>query len=459
MPNTQPKPKMPSGHSRAARSRFRRHRQVHSTGLPEQPVSSQPQQNLYFNTRYGSPWVPTRGMADIAFPNLQSQISGLRTRIVPKVTSPGSSKPVSVGIPFNVLTVSAAQSPIAVQNKTVSEITVTFTRYSNDPNFDHVNIWVKGYNGNPNWIEYANATNSPANFTLESNGETINIAVQAASAANQVSAPPQSCPIVSATLSGVVTNPPAPTVTQNLTATPLGYQFTFDQIVLLAGTEDVMKCYKVYRNSSNSFSGATVIQTIPDDGKNDGAPITVQGRTGGGHTYYYWVTSVNTIGLESTATAAQASALTAGLVDSRSTSPLNVQGITTSAGAILTQSGTSKTIDVAAFTVQYGTNIGQISYNSGSVTPASYGQYTVYFSDPDYAGGTVTFMATATAYLGAAADGDVIIGSLTTSVSGGGSGGGGGGGGEICFSPDTKVRSRRKFWFLHWQPAIDGLID
>jgi hypothetical protein len=426
---------------------------VHQTGLPEPPLGNTHTLNSIFNTRYGAPWTPSRQLPALAsLPILQSQLTKINNTVQVKPTS-GKAK-LPTGLPDQVFNVSAAQSPIAVQNKTVSDITVTFSRNPGDSAYDHVNIWVKGYQGNKNWVEYATATDSPANFTLESNQETVQVAVQASSAAGQVSAAPPSCPIVAVTLSGVVSDPPAPTITQSLVGTPLGYQLAFAQIILPAGTEDVIKSYKVYRNTSaNSFSGALLMETFQDDGTDSGSSIVFQDRVGGGKTYYYFVTSTNTKGLESASSSAQSGAVLSGVVDSRSTAPVNVQGITTSASAILTQSGTTKTIDVAAFTVQYGSNIGQVSYNSGSVTPGAYGQYTVYFSDPTYAGGTVSFLATPTAYLGTAADGNTIIGAITTASGGGGSGGGGGGGGEACFSPDTKVLSRRKFWLFSWTRA------
>jgi hypothetical protein len=104
----------------------------------------------------------------------------------------------------------------------------------------------------------------------------------------------------------------------------------------------------------------------------------------------------------------------------------------------LTQSGTSKTINVAAFTIQWG--FGQVSYNSGSVTPANYGTYSVYCDDPTYAGGAVSFVATQTSYTVYAADGRLYLGEITTS-SGGGGGGSGGGGGGGCPMVGTEIEA------------------
>ena len=92
----------------------------------------------------------------------------------------------------------------------------------------------------------------------------------------------------------------------------------------------------------------------------------------------------------------------------------------------LTQSGTSKTIDIAASVVQFGS--GQVSYSAGSVTPASYGQWYIYAIDPMRAGGAITYIASASNPDVTSNDGIVYFGVITTSSGGGGSGSGGGGG-------------------------------
>lgn len=476
--------------------------QVHSTGLPEQPLGTTRNLSILYNTRYGTPWLPTRVLpAGIDLTGLQTEITSLRNRVLPKPVNTGKPVSTTTAIPKNVYNVSAAQSPIAVQNKTVSDITVTFSRNPSDSAFDHVNIWVKGYHGNTNPVLYASSSDSPANFTLESSGETVTVYVQAASASGVTSAFVTNCPSYTVKLSGVVTNPPAPTISQNLIGTPLGYQFSFAQVQLPAGSEDVIKSYQVWRNTSaNSFSSASLLQTIPDDGTNSGSAIVVQDRVGGGHTYYYFVTSTNTKGLRSASSSAQSGSVTSGtasldndvsdgssfarvttnaltsnkidfgktgfqnknldnvgdgstylrvlgvnashLLGSEGTAQVYTQAVSQSTSSILTQSGTSKTINVAAFTLQYG--FGTVSYNSGSVTPGSYGAFVIYFSDPNYAGGAVTYNATNQTYQSVAQDGYQAIGVITTSVGGGGSGGGGGGNaGNTCFSPDTKVKTKR----------------
>lgn len=103
--------------------------------------------------------------------------------------------------------------------------------------------------------------------------------------------------------------PPHPTIAQTLTALPLSLQFSFNQVTLPIGATNVISSYRVYRNTSaNNFSGATLMRTFVHDPTRQGA-ITVQDNTGGGKTYYYFVTSVDTASNESTAVGAQSGAI------------------------------------------------------------------------------------------------------------------------------------------------------
>jgi hypothetical protein len=103
--------------------------------------------------------------------------------------------------------------------------------------------------------------------------------------------------------------------------------------------------------------------------------------------------------------------------------PVNSNGALTG-GNPLSQSGTTTTINVAAFTMQFGA--GQVSYNSGSVNPGSYGTWGVYCDDPSFSGGAVTYQATTNNHNSVAADGRVWLGTVTTVSGGGGTGTGGG---------------------------------
>jgi len=117
--------------------------------------------------------------------------------------------------------------------------------------------------------------------------------------------------------------------------------------------------------------------------------------------------------------------------------PTNVTSYFTG-GNPLSQSGTSTTILVASSTIQFGD--GQVSYNSGSVNPGSYGTWIVYCRDPQFAGGAVTYLAVAsTSQSALTAFNDVVVFGQIIMTSGGGAHGAGGGGGA-CFSGNVKVR-------------------
>ena len=107
--------------------------------------------------------------------------------------------------------------------------------------------------------------------------------------------------------------------------------------------------------------------------------------------------------------------------------PVNSASTDTSAGAILNQSGSSSTINVAAWTNQYGR--GQVSYNSSNTSAANNTALGyVYTTDPTYSGGSATTVFTTDYSHFTAASGNIMIGKIQLLAGGGASGGGGGGG-------------------------------
>jgi|SRR5579859_5458946 len=114
-----------------------------------------------------------------------------------------------------------------------------------------------------------------------------------------------------------------------------------------------------------------------------------------------------------------------GLMRSGSISIANT-ATTPNGGSPLTQQGVSMQINVAASLWKAGSQT--INYNSGSVTPGSYGKFYVYADDPARAGGSVIFVATSNVSDITAADARIYFGVITTAAGGGGSGSGGGGG-------------------------------
>ncbi|HKV94876.1 MAG TPA: hypothetical protein VJW20_20190 [Candidatus Angelobacter sp.] len=105
--------------------------------------------------------------------------------------------------------------------------------------------------------------------------------------------------------------------------------------------------------------------------------------------------------------------------------PVNSNGILTGSNPI-TQSGNTTTINIAAFVMQFGD--GQVSYNSGSLNPGSYGTWGIYCIDPSFLGGAVTYLSTQSTHIKTSNNGIVFVGIITTAPGGGGLGSGGGAG-------------------------------
>lgn len=345
-------------------------------------------------------------------------------------TPPASATPVNPsgtgGTPKVLLSLGASQTPVAYQTHTISGVFVNFTWDTTDPNFDHVNVWIKGYHGSTNPLLVASGNASPLQFQLDATGETVVVIGQTASAAGKT-ADVSFALSTTVKLSGVITNPPSPTISQVLTATPLGYQFSFNQVVLPGGDIDVILAYRIYKNSSNTFSGATLLRTFPHDPTHAGA-IVVQDNVGGGHTFYYFVTSVDTASLESTATSAQSGAVVSGaaVLGTDTVDGTSVFGQTASGLSYrpLTNpltghdAGASATINIASFTMRTSSK-GDISITSGSITSLAYGTgYYIYYDDPTLAGGAVTYNATVTKTTALQGAGRFFVGSITTPAAG-----------------------------------------
>lgn len=105
---------------------------------------------------------------------------------------------------------------------------------------------------------------------------------------------------------------------------------------------------------------------------------------------------------------------------------VNLASVPTSS-TTLSNDGVSTAIPITAFTAQFGD--GTVSYSSGSVDPGAFGgPYYIYADDPTFAGGAVTYQFSTTIQNQAAANGRVLVGSITT-VSGSAKTGGGFSGG------------------------------
>jgi len=207
--------------------------------------------------------------------------------------------------PKQLISVTAVESPAKVQGRTVSEVSVSFVRDTSDKNFASVRLWFTGYNANSTPQLIVDSTQSPISFLVETTKETVVITAQTVSSDGTTS-DFNSAKTCTVTLDGVISAPPAPSIAQSLIGTATGYQFSFNEVILSPGTEDVIDSYRVYRGTSTDPTLASLVMTFKHDPTANGAIVftdTIQAANN--VLYYYWVTAVNTAGLESTKTAAQ----------------------------------------------------------------------------------------------------------------------------------------------------------
>lgn len=124
------------------------------------------------------------------------------------------------------------------------------------------------------------------------------------------------------------------------------------------------------------------------------------------------------------------------LAGSFKNNPLNTQAAYTGANPLTATTGgaaNQATISIASSTQQFGD--GQVTYNSGSITPLLDSTlYYIYADDPTFAGGAVTYQATISKSVTVANSGRVYFGQITTPAFGGGGTGGSGGGGGCPLS-------------------------
>jgi hypothetical protein len=110
----------------------------------------------------------------------------------------------------------------------------------------------------------------------------------------------------------------------------------------------------------------------------------------------------------------------------------------------------SATITIAPFQQQYPFDANGdgaadlVNYSGGSVTPLlDATAYFVYYDDPTYAGGAVTYIATTDSTQVTAGLHRQYVGTITTPAHGAGGTTGGGGGSGPCFSGNTRVVTKR----------------
>lgn len=243
---------------------------------------------------YTSPWAP-QGPTVPPPPPVQP-------RAVFPNAQPQAQLAAKTGVPGAASGVVATQEAVVEQGRVFSLVTVSFTAPASD--FSGANIWVTGYKSNSNWQLMASCDVSPAQFVLEQTGETVGVYVQPFGDGGSNADPLSVSAHVALSGNGA---PPAPTISQTLTATPTGFQFTIAQEGGLLS--DVVTGYNVYRNTVNNPATATKIAHLAQDPTNSGGLVFSDVQPASS-SLYYWVTAVNTQGVESTFVAAQTGAVT-----------------------------------------------------------------------------------------------------------------------------------------------------
>lgn len=255
-------------------------------------------------------WLPSRNLTSLTGSDLQDQILQVRTSISNTIAT--VAKISDDNTPLQVSGVSATESPFRTADGSLkSNVGVSFIANPSDTFFDHVQIWFTGYNGNalPQLMP-GDTRVSPASFLCDTTHETVTVTVVAVSSTGDT-ADFDTAPTTTVVLDGVTSAPSAPSIAQSLVATPTGYQFSFNQLGGLSA--DQVDGYQVWRNTTNNSSTAARFQYFKHNPINS-TPVVVTDVAPNGTVYFYWVSSVNTTGLESSKTAVQSQQVGSGSV-------------------------------------------------------------------------------------------------------------------------------------------------
>lgn len=242
--------------------------------------------------------------------------------------------------------------------------------------------------------------------------------------------------------------PPPPAIVSPLIGTGTGFQFSFNQVTAPAGATNVISGYKVYRNTANFQPGAQLVATYPQTAASTG-PIVHNDHllTSGGSHYFYWVSSVDTTGQESTPKAAQSGPIpgNAGVIPFSQTTGFKYTATTTSITWYWDGTNGSTTLSILRAD---GTTTGPISGNvtiTGLTLGTTYSFYP-YWDEPTQSVQWLTGGSGTPSYAQPSAGGQSLVqaqalrnriplssgampASTPASGTSSGSGGGGGGGG------------------------------
>jgi hypothetical protein len=292
--------------------------------------------NLIESTRQGvggKLWRPIRRIVEVN--PTDDQIAKLQKGVHPPKTPGTSSTPIIPGIPMQLLSITATESPVKQQDRTFSQVSVSFTRDGGDKAYGFTRIYLKGYKGNSDPVLQTEGRESPITFLLETTGETISVIGMPVGLSGTTAdiALAQSAAVV---LDGVISAPPAPSISQALLtitagATTVGQQFGFN--FLSGQVADVVDGYWVYKVGAHSAPTppASRFKYVKHNPQSSGA-YTFQ-DVSGVSTNFYYVSAVNKVGLESSLTDSGAGGGVGGVTTTYRPSTANNSDYTPSAAA------------------------------------------------------------------------------------------------------------------------------
>lgn len=360
---------------------------------------------------------------------VQTELKRQNTAIIKAQETATTAFTGSVALAADVSAVSASENGFIVDGVLWSEVTCSYTAPNPLGTFAGVFLVIQNYNGSSELVKvtehhYTGSGGGSAHFKviLQRTNETVTLFFVATNKDSDTVADWSSEPHTTVVLDGNASAPTAPTSFTG-SSQQLGVLLSWDENI-----EDNIKGYNLWRNVTNNAGTADNIAVIAANGLGTGKATYFDKETLLGTTYWYWVTAVDNIGLESTkAGPVSLTADTVSLEDEAADGP--TRGAITAANSSyrpLTNpltahdNGVSAEIDIASFVMRTAIGPRDITLNSGVVSGLSYNTvYHVYYDDPTYAGGSVTYFANTTQAIALDATGRFYVGSILTPVAGG----------------------------------------
>jgi hypothetical protein len=304
----------------------------------------------------------------------------------------------------------------------------------NDQRWASTKIYVAGYNGVAAKVALAQAEGTTFSFSLLPTGETPTFTAISVSATGKEAA---SGPTKTLTLNTLLT---VPAKVMNTLAIELGRSGV--QISWANGPEPLLTQFRLYRGLRNAGFGAASQIATPawSSSTSRFSFLDTSGLTGA---FEWYLVAENATGLSAASDAIQTFVLntTANIVPQ---SAGYAYGGASPLSAATGGSADHATVNIGSFTMKYP--FGTRNYGSGAVTPLQDAtKYYIYCDDSDYSGGPQTYLATTDVTVINSGEGRLYIDSITTpAFGGGGTSGSGGGGGGPCFSPNVRLKGKKR---------------